>query len=56
MSEISGDEPGKIKEYDKEKRDALIKKLVFEKKISKSALERATGISLGTIIRIFKKM
>lgn len=54
MSEISGDEPWKIKEYDKEKRDALIKKLVFEKNISKSALERATGISRGTIIRICK--
>ena len=56
MSEISGDEPWKIKEYDKEKRDALIKKLVFEKKISKSALERATGISRGAIIRICNKM
>ena len=56
MSEISGEEPWKIKEYDKEKRDELVKKLVFEKKISKSALERATGISRGTIIRICKEM
>ncbi len=56
MSEISGEEPWKIKEYDKEKRNALIKKLVFEKKISKSALERATGISRGTIIRICKEV
>ena len=56
MSEISGDEPWKIKEYDKERRNELIKKFVFEKKISKSALERATGISRGTIIRICNKM
>ena len=54
MTEISGDEPWKIKKYDKGKRDALIKKLVLEKNISKSALERATGISRGTIIRICK--
>ncbi len=54
MSEIDGDELWKIKEYNKEKRNALIKKFVFEKKISKSALERATGISRGTIIRICK--
>lgn len=52
MSEISGEEPWKIKEFDKEKRNMLIKKLVFEKKISKSALERATGISRGTIIKV----
>ena len=54
MTEISGDEPWKIKKYNKGKRDALIKKLVLEKNISKSALERATGISRGTIIRITK--
>ena len=54
MTEISGDEPWKIKKYNKGKRDALIKKLVLEKNISKSALERATGISRGTIIRICK--
>ena len=56
MTEISGDEPWKIKEYDKEKRDALIRKFVFEKNISKSALERTIGISRGTIIRICKEM
>ena len=49
-----GDEPWEIRDYDKEKRNELIRKLVFEKKISKSALERATGISRGTIIRICK--
>ena len=52
MSEISGEEPWKIKEFDKEKRNMLIKKLVFEKKISKSALQRATGISRETIIKV----
>lgn len=55
-SEIAGDEPWQIKEYSKDKRNAVIKKLVFEKNISKSALERATGISRGTIIRICKEM
>ena len=55
-SEICGDEPWEIRDYDKEKRNELIRKLVFEKKISKSALERATGISRGTIIRICKDM
>ena len=49
-----GDEPWEIRDYDKEKCNELIRKLVFEKKISKSALERATGISRGTIIRICK--
>ena len=33
-----------------------LKKFVNEKGISKSALERATGISRGTIIRICKEM
>ena len=56
MSEISGDEPEIIKTYDRDKRDTLIKKLVYEKGISKSALERTTGISRGTIIRICKEM
>ena len=41
-----------IKEYENE----IIKKLVFEKGISKSAIERATGISRGTIARICDKM
>lgn len=52
MSEIDGNEPGKIKVLDREKRNSIIRKLVFEKGISKSALERATGISRGTIVRI----
>ena len=52
MSELSGDEPAALKSYNKEKRNAIIRKLVFETQIPKSALERATGISRGTIIRI----
>ena len=56
MTEIEGREPSTIKGLDKEKRNVLIRKFVFEKGISKSALERATGISRGTIIRICDKM
>jgi len=56
MSETSGDEPSMIKAYDKEKRNAVVRALIFEKGISKSALERATGISRGTIIRICQEM
>ena len=52
MSEIDGKEPASIREFDKEKRNDIIKMLVQEKGISKSALERATGISRGTIVRI----
>jgi len=56
MSEIDGKEPAIIEEMPKPERDVLIRKFVFEKGISKSALERATGISRGTIIRICKRM
>lgn len=56
MSQIDGKEPSYIKEMPKEDRDSLIKRLVNEVGISKSALERATGISRGTIIRIVSKM
>lgn len=56
MSEIDGKEPGIIKEMPKLQRNELIKKFIFDKGISKSALERATGISRGTIIRVCKKM
>lgn len=52
MNEIDGKEPGTIKELPKSERNLLIKKLVNEQGISKSALERATGISRGTIVRI----
>ena len=52
MTETSGKEPGIIKEMPKPERDELIRKFVFEKGISKSALERAIGISRGTIIRV----
>lgn len=50
----NGKNPESIKEMPKTERDLLIKKLVNEAGISKSALERATGISRGTIIRIVK--
>lgn len=56
MSEIGGKEPGEVKYMEKSERDNLIRKFIFEKGISKSALERATGISRGTIIRICDKM
>lgn len=56
MSEIDGKMPESIKSMDKIARNRLIQKLVFEKGISKTALERATGISRGTIIRICSKM
>ena len=56
MSEIDGKEPETINGLEKDIRYALIKKLVNEKHISKSALERATGISRGTIIRVCKEM
>ena len=52
MREIGGKEPSSIRDFAKEERNQIIKKLVAEKGISKSALERATGISRGTIIRI----
>lgn len=54
MSEIGGKEPSTIKELNKEVRDELIKKFIFEHRISKSALERAVGISRETITRICK--
>ena len=56
MSELGGKEPETLKEMDKKIRNSLIKKLIFKSGISKSALERATGISRGTIIRICKEM
>ena len=56
MSEINGEEPHTIKLMPKDARNNLIKKLVNENGISKSALERATGISRGTIIRICKQV
>ena len=51
-SELDIEEPALIKGFEIELRDAVIKKLVEEKGISKSALERETGLSRGTIIRI----
>ena len=54
MSELEIDDVSLIKSFDAELRNAIIKKLVEEVGISKSALERETGISRGTIIRICK--
>ena len=56
MSEINGQQPEMIKGLDKYERNRLILKFINEKGISKSALERATGISRGTIIRVCKEM
>ena len=44
-SELDIEEPALIKGFEIELRDAVIKKLVEEKGISKSALERETGLS-----------
>lgn len=52
MSEIDGESPEKIKTYDKQKRNNLIRKLVTEKGISKKDLEREIGISRVTITKI----
>ena len=52
MSYLDGNNPETIKELTKTERDFIIKKLVNVAGISKSAIERATGISRGTIIRI----
>lgn len=53
-SELEIDDPALIKSFDVELRNAVVKKLVEELGISKSALERETAISRGTIIRICK--
>ena len=55
MTELKGREPGSLKEMPKPERDAFIRRFVFENGISKSALERATGISRGVIIRVVNK-
>ena len=55
MSEIEGKKPHIIKNLLKKDRDDIIRKLVSEKGISKSALERAAGISRGTIHNICNK-
>lgn len=50
-NELNGNEPETLKELDRNTRNEKIRKIVLEKGISKSELERATGISRGTIIR-----
>lgn len=52
MGETGEKEPAEIKKMDKTLRNELIKKLVNEKGISKSALERAIGLSRESITRI----
>lgn len=52
MGEIDGNEPATIKKMNKDLRNELIKRLVNEKGISKSALERAIGLSRETITKI----
>lgn len=52
ISYTDGVEPGKIKAMPKDIRNKIIKELIQEKHISKSALERALGISRVTIARI----
>lgn len=51
-SRLGGIEPEEIKSLGKAYRDDAIKRLITEAGISKSALERATGISRNTIIRV----
>ena len=51
-SEINGVNPQTIKSIQKKERDKIVRRLVLEKGISKSTLERATGILRGIIIRI----
>ncbi|NLY44058.1 MAG: transposase [Clostridiaceae bacterium] len=55
MSLIDGEQPHTIKSMPKEKRDLIIYKLYKDEGLSKSVIERATGISRGTIIKIIKQ-
>jgi len=51
MTELDGAEPWTIKELDKNKRDEILKKLVKEIGLTKSELERATGITRYAIMK-----
>ena len=51
-NELNSEDIDTIKYISKDERDRIIKKLVNEFGVSKSELERITGISRGTIIRI----
>ena len=55
MSATGGKEPREIKLMKKDERDKIIAKLVFEKNISKTALEKVTGVSRKTITLICNK-
>lgn len=55
MSLIDGEQPHTIKSMQKDKRNLIIYKLHKDEGLSKSVIERATGISRGTIIRIIKQ-
>ena len=55
ISILNGQEPHNLRNMPKEERNRIIIKLIEEQNISKTALERVTGISGGTIIRIAKQ-
>lgn len=55
MSLINGEQPHTIKSMPKDKRNLIIYKLYKDGGLSKSVIERATGISRGTIIRIIRQ-
>lgn len=55
MSLIDGEQPHTIKSMPKDKRNLIIYNLYKNKGLSKSVIERATGISRGTITRIIKQ-
>jgi len=55
MSLIDGEQPHTIKSMPKDKRNLIIYKLYKNKGLSKNTIERATGISRGTIIKIIKQ-
>ena len=56
MRLINSKQPHTIKSMTKDERNMIIYKLVKDEGLSKSAIERATGISRGTIIKIVKQI
>lgn len=52
LIETGGIEPGEIKKLDRDLQNTIIKKLVSDSGLSKSEIQRATGLSRDTIIRI----
>ena len=55
ISLIVGEQPYTIKSMPKDKRNLFIYTLYKNKGLPKSIIERAAGISMGTIIRIIKQ-